>query len=76
MEIEIENLSKRQRELADMLWNCDTHDEMQGIVDKYGVQAMIVRDMIIAAVYDKIIVDHDDIEVSKSLLSAIKGGDL
>lgn len=50
--IEIFFPEKRQRDIADMMWSVETTDEVRAIIEKYGTEAQVVYEMIVAAVLD------------------------
>ena len=52
--IEINGLTDRQKEIADMLWVAETMDQVNNIVEFFGPDGQIVSDMLIAATYDDI----------------------
>jgi hypothetical protein len=52
--IEIQGLTRRQRILADTLWNkCLTQNEVDYVLNTFGVDARIVYEMIIAHTMDQ-----------------------
>ena len=54
--ITIENLSPRQAQIAEILWNCQTEQEcdnfINGLPDVFRRDAVVVKEMIIAAAFD------------------------
>jgi predicted DNA-binding protein len=69
MNIEINGLSKTQMQIADFLWTCESNEEVQMLIDIYGHNAIIVRDMMIAAALD----DIDDLSIAEEVINNIKG---
>ena len=60
-------LTDRQRQCADLLWQCQTKQQVDTIVELFGVDAVIVRELIVAATLDEI----DDTAVAKVVLKDI-----
>jgi hypothetical protein len=52
MEIMFENA--RQVEIADLLWVADSQKEVDAVIRKFGREAVVVQQMIIAAAFDEI----------------------
>lgn len=65
MSIEIHGLSPEQMKIADMIWQAETMGDVDRIVILYGPDAVIARDMIIAAFYD----DELDTDIAKLVLA-------
>lgn len=55
-----------QHEIADLLWQANSSD-VPGILAKYGVDAQIVYNMMLASIFD----DIDDTELASSVLQDI-----
>lgn len=52
--IEIQGLTRRQRILADTLWNkCQTQKDVDTVLSMFGVDARIVYEMMIAHTMDQ-----------------------
>lgn len=52
--IEIRGFSPEQMILADLMWLCETQEEVQALVDTFA-GADVVRDMLIAASLDDVV---------------------
>lgn len=65
--ITITGLSPRQVELANLIWACETNQQVQALVDVFGSDAEVVRNMIVATVLDSV----DDIDISRDVLNQI-----
>ena len=57
MTITITGLTEQQRQIADLLWHCDSRDHVQTMIrampDQYRRDAVIVHELMIAAVMDQ-----------------------
>jgi hypothetical protein len=57
----LEGLSKKQRDIADLLWNAESPDMVTALMLVYGKkEVQIVMDMMLAATLDNIDVDVSD----------------
>ena len=63
--IRIEGLSPRQVRIADLLWSCTPEQAKLFCKDP---EVAVVRDMIVAAVFDKC----DDTDLAKEILENLK----
>lgn len=52
MELKLKN--KQQHQIADMLWNAKSTDEVNAIVAKFGRDAQVVYNMMVAAFLDEV----------------------
>lgn len=60
---------KRLRDIADMMWSVDTLEEVQAIIDKYGHEAQVVYEMIVAAALDE---GEQDTSDAQEILNKLK----
>ena len=60
---------KRQRDIADMMWAVETLEEVQAIIDKYGHEAQVVYEMIVAAALDE---GEQDMSDAQDILNKLK----
>ena len=55
--ITIEGLTKQQRQIADMIWSCDTQEDVDQLIKNlpkgYKQDAVVIHQMMIAAVMDQ-----------------------
>ena len=65
--ITLTGLTSRQRQCADLLWQSQTKQQVDIIVELFGVDAIIVRELITASALDEI----DDTEVAMVFLKEI-----
>lgn len=61
----ITGLTLKQVEFADILWNCQSTEEMLVLVETLGKDAEVVRDMIIANTLD----DFSETDIAQHILS-------
>lgn len=56
MTIELQGLTQRQYKLADMLWTCESQEDVErfiaGLPKEYRREAITVHQLMIAAVFD------------------------
>lgn len=73
--MEIQGLSKLQMELADLLWEMDTLDEVHDFINslpkRMRGQAKLVLQMITIAAVDDM-VSNDDLELAKRVIDSVK----
>lgn len=62
MKLELAN--SLQVEIADLMWQAQSLKDTQLIIDQYGVDGIIVREMMMAAICD----EDDDVDLAKSIL--------
>ena len=72
MTIQLHGLTKQQYQIADMIWNCDTQEDVQRLMQAmpaaYKQDAIVIHQLLIAAVMDQ----HMDItEDVKDIISRI-----
>jgi hypothetical protein len=62
--MEIQFKTVEQRRIADLLWACQSQAEVNVILRAFGLQAYIVKEMMIAATYD----DVEDVALAQQVL--------
>ena len=66
MTITIQGLTEQQRRLADMIWSCDSQEDvarfMQALPAEYKQDAESVHELMIAAVFDQHTEIHADVQ--------------
>ncbi len=50
--LHIEFETEQQIEIAGMLWDAETEEDVNQILEAYGIEAVVVREMMVAATYD------------------------
>lgn len=68
MELQLSN--KLQHHIADLMWNAKSTPQVKEIIGMYGVDAVIVYNMMIAAFFDEV----DATDIAQPLLEKIKNG--
>ncbi len=62
MTIELTGLTKQQHQIADMLWNCESEQAVQRLINNlpltYKQDAVTIHQLMIAAVFDQ----YEDID--------------
>lgn len=64
MSVKIQGFTQSQSKLADMIWQSESMEEVAELVKQHGVDAIIARDMIIAAFID----DENDTGLAAKVL--------
>lgn len=70
--MEINGLSKRQCQIADALWQCDSSEEVDDVINEYGSDAELVRELILAAAIDDSVADQTGFPDVDKLLSKFR----
>jgi hypothetical protein len=65
--MDIQFATQRQVEIADLLWVAEDEAEVAAVIRKFGKDAVVVREMMIAAAMDEI----DDTELAAEFLRSI-----
>lgn len=57
MTIQLHGLTRQQYQIADMIWNCDTQEDVQRLMrampQAYQQDAQVIHELLIAAVMDQ-----------------------
>lgn len=73
--MEIQGLSKLQMELADLMWELDTLDDVHNFINtlpkRMRGQAKLVLEMMTVAAVDDM-VSNDDLELAKGVIDSVK----
>lgn len=73
--MEIQGLSKLQMELADLMWEMDTLDDVHNFINQLPKrmrgQAKLVLEMMTVAAVDDMVRD-DDLELAKGVIDSVK----
>jgi hypothetical protein len=68
--MQIDGLSADQIEIADILWHCESSDEVNEVISRIGDQAYTVYQLMLAAHYD----EHcEDVTEAAEYLNSIRG---
>jgi hypothetical protein len=62
--MEIQFKTTEQKRIADLLWSCQSQEEVNVVLRIYGLQAYVVKEMMIAATYD----DIEDVALAQQVL--------
>ena len=65
--MDIQFATQRQVEIADLLWVAEDEAEVAAVIRKFGKDAVVVRELMIAAAMDEI----DDTELAAEFLRSI-----
>lgn len=52
--MEIQFKTVRQSQIADLMWEAQTNDEVNKLIDQFGHDALVVYHMMVAATYDQV----------------------
>jgi len=58
----IKGLTRRQVEIADALWACETLDDADEVVARYGADGVVVHSLMVAEVLDYTDVDLTEVK--------------
>ncbi len=66
MSIELHGLSKQQYQIADMIWSCDSQEDVDKLINNlppaYKKDAVVIHQLMIAAVMDQYTEITDDVK--------------
>ena len=68
--MEIQFKTYQQRLIADQLWIAETEDDVNHILETYGTEAVVVKEMMVADFWDKEVVT--DVRTTRRLLKKLK----
>lgn len=68
MIIQIQGLSARQRQIADMLWVAD-NEQLKTIFRMFGQEAKLVQEMMLLAAIDQ---EQNDVEMANNVIDFIR----
>lgn len=60
--------NSKQHMIASLLWEANTTDEVNAIIEEYGHDALVVRDLMIATAFDEI----EDTDLADEVIKNIK----
>ena len=66
--MDIQFKTHQQTVIADLLWNCETDREVNVVLRIFGLDAYIVKEMMLAEVYD----DVDDVALAQHYLKPFR----
>ena len=74
MSIQLHGLTKQQYQIADLLWNCDSQEQVLALIQsmprEYARDAVVIHELMIAAVMDQYTeVSADVKEIIRSICS-------
>jgi hypothetical protein len=65
--MQIDFKTSEQRQIADLLWKCKSQQEVNLVIRMFGIQAQIVKEMMIATSLD----DIEDVREAQQLINKI-----
>jgi predicted DNA-binding protein len=66
--VEIQFRTTEQRRIADLMWACQSNEEVNVLLRAFGVEAYVVREMLIAATYDEV----EDVAFAQQVLKPFR----
>jgi hypothetical protein len=64
--IQLEGLTKRQYQIADMIWSCETQENLETLMSvmpaEYKRDAITVHELMLAAVFDQQLEIREDVK--------------
>lgn len=67
--INIFGLTKKQKEIAEILWNCQQIEEVNEVIDQYGHDAELIKTLILIEVSEQHINSEQDCRQARQILS-------
>ena len=61
-------MTELQKRIVDLLWSCQSQEEVNVILRVFGIDAYIVKEMMLAEVYD----DIDDVALAQHYLKPFR----
>lgn len=68
MLVKVEGLSRRQQQIADMLWVADTDAELHTIYRMFGDEAKLIQEMIVLAAIDQ----NEEVNLANNVIDFIR----
>ncbi len=68
MDMHLQLANEAQHKIADLLWKAKNRAQVTSIIDVYGVDAIIVLNMMLASYYDEV----DSVDIAGPELERIK----
>ena len=53
--MQIDGLSKRQKIIATLLWEAESWEETEFIIEQFGVEAKVIRELIVLEAIDELV---------------------
>ena len=66
--MEIQFKTNEQKRIADLMWACQTNEEVNVLLRAFGLEAYIVREMLVAATYDEV----EDVAFAQQVLKPFR----
>lgn len=70
--MELQGLTTRQVGIANLMWACNTIEEVEAVVSVFGTDAALVKQMILLAALDEMIDAEDEFPEIVTLLESMK----
>lgn len=70
--MELHGLTKRQAEIAELLWQCEDSCDVEQVVELYGTDAAIVRELMRASAIDEQVDEQQEFPQVMRLLEKYK----
>lgn len=68
----IDGLSKRQMIIATLLWEAESWEETEFIIEQFGVEAKAIRELIVLEAIDELVWCNGACKQAEEILSAYK----
>jgi hypothetical protein len=60
--MELSGLTERQATIATILWNCDSMEQVDKVIDMFGQDAQVVRDLILMEALEEELNEQESFE--------------
>ena len=67
----IDGLSKRQKIIATLLWEAESWEETELIIDQFGIEAEAIRELIVLEAIDELVWCNSACDQAKQILCDI-----
>ena len=67
----IDGLSKRQMIIATLLWEAESWEETELIIEQFGVEAKVIRELIVLEAIDELVWRNGACDQAEQILSDI-----
>ena len=68
----IDGLSKRQKIIATLLWEAESWEETELIIDQFGIEAEAIRELIVLEAIDELVWCNSACKEAEEILFAYK----
>jgi hypothetical protein len=71
--ITLSGLTSQQKELADLIWNCETMSEVSEVIEEHGSEAETIFELIMMEVWDQQVSKMKTYPEAEAIFAKISG---